>query len=442
MMRNDLELAPGELIADRYRITRLIGVGGGGTVYEVIDPQVASCRLALKVFKRCSLGDADTASIRINEILALSRVNHENVLRLIDLVIAPPLLGFTTELLEGSTLRDFTDHPTRSSRIFLASCLRQVCEGLQAIHSRGLIHRDIKPENILISPGGRCKIADFGLARKKVDLRHQSEPEGTIDFMSPEQLIGSPGDERSDIYAVGLVGHLLLTGELPFAEDGPQRSLIRRTMAHPPAPHEIMPGCCRYLSAVINRAIQLHPDSRYQSAEQLVLELKRIEGLMRIEESERLLPPAGVERSGKTMRLSAQQQKAIRFMVAELTDEDAELSACAPILIKKTRRKKSNLTEVGEELAALPRDRTRRAHLVRASLSREITMMLLLCFSIASGSMLFAALAQPGDKPLQVVPPSIALAEQSKERTTRGFGAKESKSPVISNRTWWDRLFD
>lgn len=435
-MRTQLLTTADDLVAGRYRIVRPLGYGGGGAVYEAIDLETAGCRVALKLFHRTALG-ADIEQF-ILEVLALSRINHRNVLRLIELVNSPPLLGFTMELLEGSTVRELVTSGTPLSPVALASCLRQLCEGLQAIHSLGLVHRDIKPENILLSPGGRCKIADFGLARTKVDLREERVPRGTLEFMSPEQLLGSAGDERSDIYAVGLVGYLLLTGTLPFADEGLERGLIRRTSSHPPGPTEIAPGCCPRLSTIVRRAIELHPDSRPQSAAVLLAELKRAEGMLRVEAGHDIPLTSGPGRRGKTVALTAARSRILHFEadVASAPSAGADEALPSP---GSASRAHPTLSAVGEELASLPRGRTRRGHSVRSSLRREIALLVVIMLAVAGGSKLFAALAQPGEKPLSVLPVAMA-PDKGERRTARSFGARESKSPVITNRPWWDRF--
>ncbi len=251
------ELAPGAVIAGRYRVEARLGSGGGGTVWRCRDDQLGAT-VALKVVAP----GADVERWR-REVAMARRIADRNVCRVHDLGETPELRFVTMELIEGTSLRDRMRRgiPAGEARALFA----QVVAGAAAIHAAGVVHRDLKPENIVVAADGRAVIVDFGLAREPgpggAAVTHTGVVVGTPRYMSPEQAAGEPVDARSDVWALGLIGHELLTGRLPV----PAAPDAARALGRAIAP--------RGIAAVIGRCVALDPDARHPDARQLQVAL-------------------------------------------------------------------------------------------------------------------------------------------------------------------------
>jgi eukaryotic-like serine/threonine-protein kinase len=232
----------GETLALRFRLLRLLGKGGMGAVYEAFDV-VACTRLALKVlWPACLEGTAANAQCR-RELLLARAVTHPNVCRLYDLHVHLdearwPVPFLTLEYLSGQTL---ARHLARSGPLGLAEGLRlaaQIVSGLAAAHSAGVVHRDLKPSNVVLvqtdfANDVRAVLTDFGIARARVDgapstLRAASAMagvEGTREYMAPEQACDGLVTPASDIYALGVLLHEMVTGCRPSLESDERRRL-------------------------------------------------------------------------------------------------------------------------------------------------------------------------------------------------------------------------
>jgi serine/threonine protein kinase/Tfp pilus assembly protein PilF len=223
---------PGDVLADRFRILRLIGSGGMGQVYEALDTEL-DCSVALKAL--LPFGQAasqDSARFR-RELLLARRVTHPNVCRLFDLNLHKFSWGgvefLTMELLEGDTLAELIKKRGRIGQSEAGCILREMLIGLHAVHSAGIIHRDLKPGNVMVIPARadsfRVAIMDFGLALVEerqsplTSLTATGNVLGTLAYMSPEQLAGDPVTPATDYYAFGLIWFEILTGDRPFHSD-------------------------------------------------------------------------------------------------------------------------------------------------------------------------------------------------------------------------------
>jgi serine/threonine protein kinase/tetratricopeptide (TPR) repeat protein len=230
----------GELVAQRYRILRLLGRGGMGEVYAATDTELEET-IVVKALTLTDL-DSDSAEQRFRRELQLARrITHPNVCRLFDFgrhhTDWRDLLLITMELIDGRTLADeLREHgpldPGRACALSL-----QILDGLATAHRAGIVHRDLKPSNIMLRlAGGReeAVITDFGLAapiaaqEKTGQLTVTGQALGTLDYMAPEQLLGQPASERTDLYAMGLVMFEMLTGSRPFPARTPLASALAR----------------------------------------------------------------------------------------------------------------------------------------------------------------------------------------------------------------------
>ena len=236
----------GEVIAGRYRIVRVAGIGGMGVVYEVEDLELGE-RVALKTLHAGPGADEQEVARLRREAQLSRRVTHPNVCRIYDAGRHGEIIFVTMELLEGETLSEHLVARGRLAPDSAANILRQICAGLQAAHDAGVIHRDFKSGNVMLVTRGsdtRAVITDFGLARQSgpaLDaFASHGRIAGTPAYMAPEQIQGAALTPAVDIYALGVVAFELVTGETPF-RDTSLPGLVRRLHEPPPTPRDYFP---------------------------------------------------------------------------------------------------------------------------------------------------------------------------------------------------------
>jgi serine/threonine protein kinase len=279
---------PGDVIAERYRVVRLIGAGGMGEVYETLDLDLGG-RVALKTI---AVGaDLDAASIaRLKaEVEVARRVTHRNVCRVFDVgyhsesVAGQPGGGtlaipfFTMELLPGETLGQLLKRRGPCSAEEALQLITQIGTGLDALHRSGVIHGDLKSDNIMLVPEAsatRAVIMDFGLAMRldgrTRPMERGSAIAGTIGYMAPEQFGNAKISRRTDIYAFGIILHEVLTGHLPFT---PQALAASALEGAPPNPRVSSIEGPSVWVAIIDRCTAPSPSARFGSAEEVLLAL-------------------------------------------------------------------------------------------------------------------------------------------------------------------------
>ena len=225
-----LSLPVDRTLDGKYRLERLIGRGGMGAVYEATDLRL-NRRVAAKVVRSAALGSGAMQRRFAREAQACGRLAHSNIIRVYDFGMAGETAYIVMEYVQGVTWRARLDRVGTFPTTFAAALLDQVLDGMASAHGAGVLHRDLKPENLLIctpAPGTppEVKILDFGLAKVReasfVDpksMTAQGVTMGTFGYMSPEQLFGEQVDERTDVYAIGVIALETLTGRL--ALDGP-----------------------------------------------------------------------------------------------------------------------------------------------------------------------------------------------------------------------------
>jgi serine/threonine-protein kinase len=264
-----------------YRLDGLIGEGGMGKVYRAVDTKF-NRSVAIKFIA----GDFDNAGARERferEAQAVSSLNHPHILTVHDVGSFEGRPYLVSELIEGGTLR----HWAASGRSWrqVVELMVGAADGLAAAHSAGIMHRDVKPENVLVTGHGYAKLTDFGLAKPlaaadQVATRSRAAGDtrvgtlvGTLAYMSPEQIAGKPIDARSDIFSFGVVLYELLSGRQPFA--GKTELEILQRIQHQevePLPADIPPT----LRMVVEKALEKNPGERYQTMQEMVLDLRRL----------------------------------------------------------------------------------------------------------------------------------------------------------------------
>lgn len=265
-----------------YRIVEQIGAGGMGVVYRAHDERLDR-DVALKVLSSGALANSPDRKRFRHEALALSKLNHPNIAVVHDFDSHGDLDVLVMEYVPGSTL---SHQPAPLPEREVLRIGVQLAQGLAAAHAQGVLHRDLKPGNLRLTPDGRLKILDFGLARlaqvaaETRETRSATEPVGRIagtpPYMAPEQLRGEPPDPRSDIYSAGVVLYELATGRLPF-ESGQFVRLADEILHSPPSPPRAHnPHVSAGLENIILKALDKDPERRYQSAKEMAVDLERL----------------------------------------------------------------------------------------------------------------------------------------------------------------------
>jgi hypothetical protein len=276
--------ASGELIASRYVVVRWLAAGGMGEVYEVQDTWVDE-RIALKTIVAAIADDPRALSRLKAEVRIARRVTHENVCRVYDLGFhrrgGEQIAFLTMELVPGVTLRGQLAESGPFGIDAALPLVKQMAEALRHAHAAGIVHRDFKSDNVmLLDPSGhqsrRIVVMDFGLARQSLVSAGQAlTPQsrtvfGTLDYMSPEQVMGRNATAASDVYSLGIVIYELLTGRLPFEGESPLARALRRVTEKAPSLAKALPTVEAELDALVSKCLQLRPEDRFQSADDLL----------------------------------------------------------------------------------------------------------------------------------------------------------------------------
>lgn len=262
----------------KYKIVEVIGEGAMGIVYKGYDP-VLQRHVALKAVRK-GLVDQEIAEQIIarfrNEALAAGRLTHPAIVGIYDYGENKQLAYIAMEFVQGRGLRDFLARYERFGLKEVMNIMNQLLDALDYAHDHGVVHRDIKPANIIMTPNGRLKVADFGIARiDRSNLTEVGSVMGTPAYMSPEQYSGQQVDRRTDIFSCGVVLYELLTGVKPF--QGPTETLGYKICHEPHRnPSEINPqGVPPVFDAILAKALAKKPEDRYSDAHEFATELTK-----------------------------------------------------------------------------------------------------------------------------------------------------------------------
>ncbi|MGB2887843.1 MAG: serine/threonine-protein kinase [Candidatus Acidiferrales bacterium] len=260
----------------KYELIRELGRGAMGVVFQARDPLIGR----LVALKTITAGVAENPDLRerfYREAQAAGNMQHPNVVTIYDLGEADAIPYIAMEYLEGESLEKLI---SRRSPLPLAQKLGfvvQTCRALDYAHRRGIVHRDIKPANIMVTVEGVVKVVDFGIARLVDTSKTQTGTLlGTLAYMSPQQIRGKHADERSDIWAMGVVMYELLSYQRPFSDENHAAVLLSIIGDEPPPINTVAADCPTELAAVVQKALRKDDAERYQSMEQVLLELEPI----------------------------------------------------------------------------------------------------------------------------------------------------------------------
>jgi serine/threonine protein kinase len=274
----------GQTIGDRYHILSLVGEGGMGRVYLAEHVRM-NRQCAVKLMRQNLVNDTEAAARFSREASNAARIIHPNVAAVFDYGETPErVIYLVMEFVDGEPLGQILVREGKMTPARTCSIMVQVADALSAAHELGIVHRDLKPDNIIVGQrAGRevAKVVDFGIAKAIEEgagtgLTDTGMVIGTPEFMSPEQLVGDPVDARSDLYSLGCIGYLMLTGSP--AADAPTRDamLKRRLREQPPGPRELNMEVPPQFDAIISRLLAPSPGKRYQTATELRHDLSRL----------------------------------------------------------------------------------------------------------------------------------------------------------------------
>jgi eukaryotic-like serine/threonine-protein kinase len=308
------ELSAGTLLG-HYRVTRRLGQGGMGVVYEAEDQKLRRS-VAIKMLPEATRSDPVAMERFWREARAASSLNHPGICTIYELNESGEQPFIVMELLEGQSL-DKLDYRRAMPYPKLLDFGVQVADALAAAHKKGILHRDIKPGNLFVSPSGQAKILDFGIAKfedadsnlattrgddgnknlvaemfPRQPLTSPGSAFGTIAYMSPEQARGEVLDARSDVFSLGVVLYELATGQHPFIGATTAVTFDRILNAAPTAPRSANPELPLEFERVLNEALEKDREIRCQSAAELRVDLKRLQ--RKSSEGRQILPNAGV----------------------------------------------------------------------------------------------------------------------------------------------------
>jgi serine/threonine-protein kinase len=254
---------PGRLIAGRYRIIALLGIGGMGEVYRADDLTLGQA-VAMKFLPEEAITHEGMLERFKNEVRIARRVSHPNVCRVYDVGDVDGATFFTMEYVDGEDLASLLRRIGRLPQDKAVEIARQICAGVAAAHTKGVLHRDLKPANIMLDGRGQVVITDFGLAGVADDIRGPEVRSGTPAYMAPEQVEGREVTMLSDIYALGLVLYEIFTGKRAFGERA--AGLLHSDDRTPSRPSSVVKDLDPIVEKVILRCLETQPSSRPANA--------------------------------------------------------------------------------------------------------------------------------------------------------------------------------
>lgn len=260
-----------------YKIKSRLGAGGMGEIFLAVDTQLDR-DIALKFLPPHFSNDDSFKSRFLREARSAAALNHPNIITIYEISEHQDRLYIAMELVKGQSLSDLLRTGKQSLDATLG-IVTQVCSALSCAHRADIIHRDIKADNIMIDFEGRVRLLDFGLAKTVTDekLTQVGTVVGTINYMSPEQARGEEVDCRSDVFSVGVVLYQLLTGELPFARDNMPATVYAIVHEQPKPVTQFLSVAAQDLQQVVSRALAKNPVKRYQTIDELMVDLKAMQ---------------------------------------------------------------------------------------------------------------------------------------------------------------------
>jgi serine/threonine-protein kinase len=345
----------------KYKVVRALGKGAMGMVYEGFDP-VIERRVAIKTIlaEYLDAADMEEAVARFKrEAQASGRLQHPGIVAVYEYGQEGDMAFIVMEHVPGEELRSYFRDGRRFELIDIFEIMKQLLAALDYSHKQGVVHRDIKPANLMVLPGPKVKIMDFGIARlESSSLTQVGTVVGTPTHMAPEQLMGIPVDGRADLWSAGVILYELLTGVSPFLAETPAAVLTKVLQGTPDPPSKLNPALPAGFDGVIARALAKKPEERFPGAREFLaatmqaLQGKTVTGMPVRADPEKTLAPRAAERAERT-RTRAPVGGSARGELAIPAETLAELEGSlsrhmgplAKVLIEESRAQAANMDE-------------------------------------------------------------------------------------------------
>ena len=263
------------ILANRYRLTQQIGMGGMAIVYKAVDLRTGH-NVAVKVLRPEYSEDVEFVGRFQREAEAASKMTHHNIVNLLDVGMDGDVRYLVMEYVQGKTLKEVIQERGRLSAPLACQITIRILSALEHAHRNGIVHRDIKPQNILVHDDGHIKVSDFGIARiaDSSTLTRGDMVMGSVHYFSPEQARGKAANATSDLYSTGVVLYEMLTGRVPFDGENPVAVAMQHLHAQPVPIQSIAPDVPPSVVQICMKAMEKNPAMRYQSARDMAADLR------------------------------------------------------------------------------------------------------------------------------------------------------------------------
>jgi serine/threonine-protein kinase len=268
----------GTVLGGRYEIAEKLGAGGMAVVFRAQD-SLLQRPVTVKVLRGEFVADENVVKRFRREAQAAASLSHPNIVGVYDVGRQDDIHYIVMEYVQGKTLKDLISERGPVPAEEAARIGRQICEALRKAHSHRIIHRDVKPQNVLITNEGRVKVTDFGIAGAATGstVTYPGALLGTVYYFSPEQAQGRYGDERSDLYALGVVLYEMLTGQVPFEGESPVAVALKHIREAAVPPRELNPRVPPSAERVVMKAMVKEVERRYQTAADMLRDLEALQ---------------------------------------------------------------------------------------------------------------------------------------------------------------------
>lgn len=315
-----------EIIDDRYKVLEVIGEGGMAIVYKAHDI-ITDKDVAVKMMRPETAANKTNFSRFEREARAAASLNHQNIVKVVNVGNFEGLPYMVNEFIHGQTLKEIIE--VRGKFSFLESCdiMYQLCSAVMYAHSHGVIHRDIKPQNIFLTQDGTIKLGDFGIAtfQNATHVTNNDSVVGSVHYMAPEITQGNPASERSDIYSMGITFFELITGRLPYDSDTPITIALMHIRDKFPSIKKYNPRTPACIENIIYKAVSKNPYDRYPDCEFMRKDIEKIlKNPSLLEEKPSFFFSLFHRQSNEKRRLEKAHKKALKKAAKEARKERQE----------------------------------------------------------------------------------------------------------------------